>query len=84
MAEVSGFSKELFVRFQSGLVLAGFGENEKLKTIATVYKKKTGRLSTYYTNIESEAKTEVLKVIATKDKTSDIYKFLEKLFDKLF
>ena len=39
MAEVSKFSKELFIRGQHVLVLAGFEKNETLEKIAKLFEK---------------------------------------------
>ena len=85
MSEVSKFSKELFVRGQHMLVLAGLEKSEELATIAAVFEKKQGSLSLYYTEIKTDAKKTALEaLLINADQDFEIYKFLKKLFPKVF
>ncbi len=83
MASVSGFTQDLFIRFQAGLVLAGFNEDAKLDAIASKYSKKPGRLLSNIKQANNEAKADVKEILASKDKDSEIYKFLKSLFGTL-
>ena len=76
MSEVSKFSKELFVRGQHMLVLAGLEKSEELATIAAVFEKKQGSLSLYYTEIKTDAKTALEALLINADQDFEIYKFL--------
>ena len=84
MSEVSKFSKELFVRGQHMLVLAGLEKNEELATIAAKCEKKQGSPSLYYTEIKTDAKAALETAVTNADQDSEIYKFLKKLFPKVF
>merc|ERR1712080_763794 len=84
MTDISDFTQEIFNRYQSGLVLAGFEKHEDLDALSDKYKDKTGTLKTYYSKLEADAKVKATAAIAEADKESEIYIFLKTLFPKMF
>merc|ERR1712080_321407 len=72
MEDVSRFTFDLFDRFQSGCVLAGFEKENELNALSATYGSKQGPLKSYYKKLETDAKIEVKKAIAEADEEGEI------------